>query len=279
MKKKMLVFLYKIVSDQGLGRYSLIRILNAKIVNRFIIPYLNLNCEVEGHKMFLNTMFFRLLIGGVYEPFETSIVKKEIKSGDTVLDIGANIGYYTLILAKQVGKEGKVWAFEPEPNNFALLKKNITVNNYKNVILEQVAVTSKTGTSSYKYTRIHDSSQMHGGIKINTIELDDYFKNYEGNIDFIKMDIEGAEGLAIKGMSDILQKSKNIKILTEFWPVGLEAVGTDPEEYLNMLSDYGFKLHNLNQVKREIEPICISSFVKQYNTTNKNVTNLFLTKS
>ena len=64
-----------------------------------------------------------------------------------------------------------------------------------------------------------------GLINIKTIQLDDYFKDYQGNIDFIKMDIEGSEGNAIKGMSNILQKNENIKMITEFWPSGLELSG------------------------------------------------------
>ena len=69
------------------------------------------------------------------------------------------------------------------------------------------------------------ASAGRGLINIKTIQLDDYFKDYQGNIDFIKMDIEGSEGNAIKGMSNILQKNENIKMITEFWPSGLELLG------------------------------------------------------
>jgi FkbM family methyltransferase len=278
MKKKIVVFVYKVLSNKGVGRSSLFRFFYAKILSRYVIPYLNLNCEVDGHKIFINTMFFPLLIGGNYEPFETKIIKEEVKKGNTVLDVGANIGYYTLILAKQVGKEGKVFAFEPGPDNFALLKKNIHLNNYTNVILEQVGVTNKTGGTCFKSDRVYDSSVGRGLINIKTIQLDDYFKDYQGNIDLIKMDIEGSEGNAIKGMSNILQKNENIKMITEFWPSGLEAVGTSPEEYLKMLLEYGFKIYNINEEKEEIESINIASLLGQYNPKNKKLTNLYLTR-
>ena len=74
----------------------------------------------------------------------TDVVTKEIQPGDTVLDLGANIGYFTLLFAKLVGNNGIVFAFEPEPQNIALLTKNIKINNYKNVTLVPKAVSNTT---------------------------------------------------------------------------------------------------------------------------------------
>ena len=85
------------------------------------------------------------LIKPTHEQFETEVFKKEIEKGDTVLDLGSHIGYYTLIAAELVGEKGKVFAFEPEPTNFVLLKKNIKINNYQNVIPVQKAVSNKNG--------------------------------------------------------------------------------------------------------------------------------------
>ena len=115
--------------------------------------------------MFLDSVdSLRLSFNGVYEPCETEFVMNEIKKGDVVLDIGANIGYYTLIFARLVGEEGKVFAFEPDPENFALLKKNVEINGYHNVVLVQKAISNKTGKIRlFKFDdfkaghRIHDS--------------------------------------------------------------------------------------------------------------------------
>ena len=78
-----------------------------------------------------------------YEKDEFDLVKRTIKKGDVVLDIGANIGVYTVLFAEIVGDKGRVYAFEPDPKNFALLKKNIEINKYKNVVLINKAVLNK----------------------------------------------------------------------------------------------------------------------------------------
>jgi len=89
--------------------------------------------NVLGHKMYLDDLdTLHLAINGIWEPLETNLIKNKIKEGDIVLNIGANIGYYTLLIARLVGSNGKVFAFEPDLNNFKILKKNIEINNYKN---------------------------------------------------------------------------------------------------------------------------------------------------
>lgn len=280
--RKILLLMYKdatkILSGHGIGRFYPVR-----IINNFIISYLKSNfAEVQGHKMFLDSKdSLYLSINGVYEPFETELVKKEIRKGDVVLDIGANIGYYTLIFAKLVSEEGKVFAFEPDPTNFALLKKNIEINEYKNVILVQKAVSNKTGKIRLYLSednkadhRIYDSHDGRQSIEIESIRLDDYFKNYDRKIAFIKMDIEGAEGGALQGMTNLLKENKNVKIATEFWPIGVKKFGMEPEEYLKLLLKHNFKLYHINEQEKKIEPANISELLETYTLEKENFTNL-----
>ena len=88
-----------------------------------------------------------LALLGVHEPIATRLLNQQIKSGMRVIEIGANIGYYTLIAANLVGESGKIYAIEPEPANYALLTKNVEVNGYKNVIPIQKAISNEIGTS------------------------------------------------------------------------------------------------------------------------------------
>ena len=98
--------------------------------------------EVQGNKMFMDAKASGLVLTGYWEKYETELFKKVVKEGMTVVDIGAHIGYYTLIAANLAGKKGKVYAFEPEAENYSLLVKNIKVNGYQNI------VTAKTTSSA-----------------------------------------------------------------------------------------------------------------------------------
>ena len=134
----------KLLSGHGLNQYSIVRTGAAFLRKRLKSNYV----EINGQKMYLDSSdSLRLSINNTYEEFETEIVKKIIKSGDIVLDIGANIGYYTLIFAKLVGNSGKVFSFEPEPTNYELLQKNIMINEYTNVDFFRKAVSNSNQTT------------------------------------------------------------------------------------------------------------------------------------
>lgn len=267
----------KILSGHGIGNFYPV-----KVINSFIISLLKSSfAEVQGHKMFLDSKdALSLSINGVYEPLETELAKKEIKKGDVVLDIGANIGYYTLIFAKLVGEDGEVFAFEPNPTNFALLTKNVEMNGYKNVTLVQKAVSNKTGKLKLYLSedmgdhRIYDSHDGRKYIEIDAIRLDDYLGGNNLKIDFIKMDIQGAEGGAIQGMLNLLKKNKTVKIVTEFWPIGLKRFGIDSNEYLKLLIEIGFKLYEVNEQEKKIKPVDIPKFLEIYTPEKANYTNL-----
>lgn len=259
----------KIFSGHDIGRIYAIWIVHRSIVSWLKPTFV----EIQGHKMFLDPKDSLRLSIFPYEPVETELVKREVKKGDIALNIGANIGYYTLILARLVGQEGKIYAFEPDPDNFALLTKNVEINNYQNVILEEKAVSNRTGKGRLylsKYNkgdhRVYDCYDGRGSIEIEVTRLDDYFKGYNGKIDFIKLDVQGAEGGVIQGMLSLLEKTKNLKMLTEIWPPGLEKFGTGFKKYLRLLLEYGFKLYYINEEERKIEPITISQLLRIYNT-------------
>jgi len=206
---------------------------------------------------------------------------KNIKNGNVVVDLGANIGYYTLIFARLVGKEGKVFAFEPEPSNFNLLKKNLEINGYKNVVLVNKAVSNKTRkTRLYIHEEsssghvIFDTRMNRESIEIDSVRLDDYFDDYNGKINFVKIDVEGAELGVIKGMSSILQKMDDIKIMTEFFPYALKKCGTEPEEYIRLLEEFDFKVNYLDKKQRKMFPVELNELLKRYKPEKENGTNL-----
>jgi FkbM family methyltransferase len=278
MKKVILNFLRKLTKH--LLRKGISKTFFGKLGYRILIPLFN-PIEVQGHKMFIGPKVLpTLFVNPFFEKVEVELLKREIKEGDTVLDLGANIGYYTLIIARAVGGKGKVYAFEPGPDNFALLKKNVEFNDYKNVILEQKAVSNKTGKGKLYLTelgthyKIYNDRAKKDFIEVETIRLDSYFKNYDGKIDFIKMDIEGAEGLAIQGMFSILQKNKSLKMIMEFIPRAIETSGIEPLKVLTMLKECGFDIFDINREKRKLE------FIKNFRQLleTKESTHLFCKK-
>jgi len=143
-----------------------------------------------------------------------------VKPGWTVVDLGAHIGYFSLLLAKCVGPTGKVFAFEPLPSNVALLRENVALNSYEDIIrVEAQAVTDASG-----FVDLHDGPtpfqasmvwyQGNAGRIVPACSLDDFFRP-QGfpQIDFQKVDVEGAESLVIAGMETILTQSKPVLLL------------------------------------------------------------------
>lgn len=231
--------------------------------------------EIGGHKMFLDPVdSLALSIFGVHEPLETELVKKEIKNGDTVLDVGANIGYYTLIFARLVGKSGRVFAFEPDPDNFALLKKNVELNGYNNVTLVQKAVADKNGILNlYKSGRrgdhrIYNSHDRRAFVNVGVVKIDDFLDFYKKPVNFIKMDIQGAEGLVLRGMRNLLARNMELKIVMEFVPKMLTMSGVDPRIVLEELLSGGFELREIKEEKKTVIPANLENLLKPDTNTN-----------
>ena len=227
--------------------------------------------KVQGNIMYVdvNSNFKTPLGSDHYERYETSLFQKEVKEGMTVVDLGAHIGYYTLIAARLVGKNGRVFSFEPEPDNYSLLVKSIEANGYKNITPVQKAVSDKVGTTKLFVSptdagvhSIYNPHEWRKCIEVETVTLDGFFGEGKDRIDVIKMDIEGAEPAALQGMRKILTKNRDIKIFSEFFPEPIRRGGCSPEEYLNELVNFGFTIFNIDERKEEIKPCDIVSLMR-----------------
>lgn len=273
-----LKIILKPLMGTGLGRFPLLIRLYTLLYQR-LAPKGTILVEVQGHKMNVNGQDMSwsplLLVKNAYEEQVIRVFENEIKQGAVVLDIGANIGYHTLTAAKLVGQDGKVFAFEPEPTNFALLVKNVKINGYSNVIAVKKALSNKRGKARLflhkTYCGVPSLSQNNvpnssGYVEVDVETLDELFKDYEGRIDFIKIDVQGGEMAVLEGGRNIIEKNKDLKIVTEFWPVGLSRfAGSSPEEYLNILEGYGFKLYLIDELKGgSVVPFDDASFLKKW---------------
>jgi len=272
IKMKKILFLIfkkgvKLFSGYRFSQVYPIKVIWPKIFHfLFSNLYPNSAVKVGDHKMILDSNdSFCLLIDGVYQPLGVKLLKKVIKKGDVIV-VGAHIGYYTLLFAKLVGEDGKVFAFEPDPNNFALLKKNVEINGYKNVVLEQKAVTNKTGKirlylsdENKSAHTIYPPNNYVNSIEVEAIRLDDYFKNYNGEINFIKISATWSDAGVIQGMPNLLRKYKNLNILIRFSAFSLEeyCLNLTNKEFLKFVQEYNFKFYYINEQENKIELINI----------------------
>ena len=185
------------------------------------------------------------------DAFEIELLKKHIKQNDIVLDIGANIGFYATILSDIVGEKGLVHCFEPDSKNFEHLKK--TTADFKNIKINNKAVGPKTEKLKI-YTsknlnvdhRTYKPEEYDKEIEIDAVSIDDHLAS-NPKVDIIKMDIQGFEMQAIQGMQTILDKNKDIKLISEFWPYGLKKAGSSVTEYFNFLQSKGFTCYLLEE--------------------------------
>ncbi|HEX7724163.1 MAG TPA: FkbM family methyltransferase [Candidatus Paceibacterota bacterium] len=198
-----------------------------------------------------------------FESYETDLFKQALKPGMKVLDVGAHIGYYSLLAAKAVGPTGRVISFEPEPRNNALLTKNVAANNFKNVMIVDVAASDTVGTHDFyleKYNKGHHSfgkgSPTAEKITVTTDSIDNVLKRAgDPVIDVMKIDIEGAEPIAFRGMQDTIARSPNLTIFAEIYPSAITRLGGNALTFLEQLTSYGFKLWVINEEKQIVEPI------------------------
>lgn len=152
------------------------------------------------------------------EQFVSEIYEKHynIKKGHVIVDIGANIGIFAVKAAKKVGKSGKIIVMEPEKRNLEFLKKNIQANNLNNVIIVPKGVWSERTTKKIFLRGMGGHSFFHKSRSydyINLDTLDNILKDLNiEKINFIKMDIEGAEIEALKGANTTLKKKINLAI-------------------------------------------------------------------
>jgi len=289
IKKKIVLSIYRkseeiLKRKSELLKFRFIRAYRRRLINYVVSHYKSNYIEIEGRKMFLDANDSLRLSLREYSPLATHLVKSEVKRGDVVIDLGANIGYWTLFFAQLVGENGRVFAFEPEPSNFKILEKNVRINGYQNVVLIQKAASSITGRAklylSYESTdnRIYDTHDNRDFINIETITLDEYFRTFDREINFIKSNIQGADFAAIQGMSSLLKKSKNIKIMTEFSPYLLKPFNAEPEEFLKTLTDEGFNLYDINSVDNKIYSTTVNELLKKYPSEKNKGTYLYCTK-
>jgi FkbM family methyltransferase len=215
--------------------------------------------DIQGRKMFVDSrdsgVAFRLLSLQTYEPELTKLFEQMVKPGDVVVDVGANIGYFTLLASKLVGERGRVYAFEPAPETFALLKRSIAANDSGNVCALQKALWNVRASGklllegeNWGANRIIDSETGGHSIEVEMVSMDEFFENGHQKVDVVKIDAEGAEINILNGATAVLQKNPDLVLFAEFNPKLLEAAGQHPERYIQVIASHGFTIYAVDDI-------------------------------
>lgn len=168
-----------------------------------------------------------------------------VRRGMVVVDVGAHIGYYTQILSDLVGSSGKVFAFEPSPENFPVLSQNIVSLRHRNVEVYDFAVDDKDATGQLHVSPGHSNHSLVAGytpeqgvVDVKTITLDTFLAERNvREVNFIKIDVEGNEPHVVAGMKNTVKKSPDLTILIEYNPPALRCGGIEPTDLVRQLQE------------------------------------------
>lgn len=221
----------------------------ARMFNRNLIYYI---AKVNGSQMYIDFndegISKQLYLHKERERFSTDYMKEIVKEQDTIIDIGANTGYYAL-LESRLAHKGKVYAIEPVPKNAWLLNQNIDLNNYENVSWFPLAIGGENGEGEmYVYEKGNLCSftkniqnEATEKITVPIMTLDSFVeKLVSGDPTLIRMDVEGYEYQIIKGMTELLRSDKPLVLFIELHPFMMSK--EDMRDLIETLKQNNFKV-------------------------------------
>jgi len=213
--------------------------------------------NINGYQMLIpvdEDIGRQIYYSGEYEKNESTFVKELLRETDVCFDVGANVGYYTLLMAAQARK-GMVHSFEPIPFNYHLLCSSVLLNGFENVVPNccalgnregecEFAVAKDSGLSSFVDT---GRNPVTATRRVRVTTLDRYCAQQRvERVDFLKIDVEGAEGLVLEGSRHILRdpNSRPRAILLELFQPNLAKYGTQAEQLMGLLQAQGYRAFN-----------------------------------
>jgi FkbM family methyltransferase len=220
----------------------------------------------HGHKMYLDTRDVTLaphvILGGQWEPNVTARVLACLRPGMRAVEVGCNQGWYTLLIADRVGPDGRVIAFEANPDLVKLVIDSASINGYPwRVAVHNLAVSDSTGEAAFHVRERHlgNSSlapcpqagldHLHDAVRevrVRTVALDDFLAGDDRRIDFFRIDAEGSEPAVFRGMGRLLRENDRIMIVMEYSPHQMTHAGHDPAAALAFLAGLGFHFHRID---------------------------------
>jgi FkbM family methyltransferase len=214
------------------------------------------------------------------EELVTEFIAQRLKGAEVFVDVGANLGYYTCIAGKLL-PAGKIHAFEMDALNYALLKRNVELNQFSNVLIHKMAVSDQVGV--LEYIRDTDSPSLGFGLSRNagrdqkygelvsvpTTTLDAVLEEYQGESMVIKIDVEGAEYDILRGMTRMLNEDR-IQFFIEMHPDRILNFNATTDDVLHLLFEHGYKIYEIDkkptrQSLRELQPLQRGALITKNN--------------
>jgi FkbM family methyltransferase len=204
---------------------------------------------------------------GIWEPYESSLIQQYLRPGDVFLDVGANIGYFTVLAAACVGDRGHVYAFEPEPRNFQLLQDNVELNGFSSRVTSmQVALTAESGIGQlYLHPENLGDHQLYGAgedretVAVELLAGADVFSGRDIRLDLVKIDTQGAEQSVVEGLLPRLQKSgEALKMLVELTPFSLRRAGTTGSDFVALLATLDLPFCIVDHIEHQLMPVSVA---------------------
>ena len=207
---------------------------------------MNLNASQPGLDPKENSIHKQLILDGIREQHATAIMQQYIRPDDVILELGANIGYYVCLESRILSSEGFIYAVEPAPENVALLKRNVALNQISVIEVTHMAMSDKPGTARLytgKACNLHSLVNESGeddthSMEVPTDTVDGFLANRRP-ISFLRMDIEGYEAVVIDGMRDTLSSPTLRRMFIEIHPALIEV--DSMQRFLEKLQEAGFE--------------------------------------
>ncbi len=229
----------------------------------------------SGFKMFVDSRDVsiapHLILEGAYEEHTEAVLRRILKPGMHAVEIGANVGLFTLLIARCVGERGSVYAFECDPVLARIARDNLEVNGLGDIgTIDDRAVSKTDGTLEFRAALRHrgGGTLVHGlqqipqlteaereTIKVQATTLDRFLYGYDRKIDFLKIDAEGAEADIVRGGQKIFgDPTYPITVMIEFAPAFVRKAGADPALQLRELAESGFTFSRVDERRRRLIP-------------------------
>ncbi len=229
--------------------------------------------EIDGYTFRVEAADFGVTLElestGAYEPLTRRTLSSLLGPGMTFVDIGAHVGLFAVPASQWVSPEGQVFAFEPHPGNRSLLEENIAANDCPGVTVIPSAVSDQVGSVSLHVSAFntgdHQLFGTHRGrrtVEVQCTTLDDFFQSGT-RINIIKMDVQGAEGAAFRGMRRVLADNPSIVIIWELSPSQLRSAGDDAAAVLQWLVDAGFDLSLIDDASDAVTRGTVEEILQQ----------------